>query len=147
MDIFNYNAQEIEDSEASDITIIALSDGQGREVRISPAAGFNAYSFTIPHQGDSLDIFIPLNSRDLLRQGGFAFGTPILFPFPNRTRNGHYTFNGKEYQLDINWKDGHAIHGLVADRAWQVVEIGANDGQGAFATARFVTADDPDVVR
>ena len=69
----------------------------------------------------------------------------FLIPFPNRLKDGQYTFQGKSYQLPINeTTNKHAIHGfakgenmpiqscnLEADRV-QVVCGYAYDGQHAF---------------
>lgn len=136
----------------SDFPIVVLHDEAGREARVAPAAGFNAFSFSVPHEGQSVRVFVEPPSDDVLRGGGFSFGCPILFPFPNRTRDGRYVFAGREHQLDINWKDGNAIHGLVATRPWRVLDADANREQGSritarFVTARFVTDEHPEVMR
>ncbi len=45
-----------------------------------------------------------------------------LIPWPNRIRDGYYTFNGIEYQLPINEVPRHnALHGLNDGFAWQLV--------------------------
>jgi aldose 1-epimerase len=50
-------------------------------------------------------------------------GHPILFPFPNRLRNGRFTFEGREYQLPLNDSSGpNAIHGFTPRNAWRMVE-------------------------
>lgn len=46
-----------------------------------------------------------------------AFNSSILFPFPNRIKDGTYHFGERSYQLDINdTAFNNAIHGLVHDR-------------------------------
>ena len=46
-----------------------------------------------------------------------------LLPWPNRIRDGHYTFDGMEQQLAVSEVDRHnAIHGLVAWSRWSLVE-------------------------
>lgn len=45
----------------------------------------------------------------------------VLIPFPGRIRAGHYSFEGQEYQLDKNDKEGpNAIHGFVRTKLWTV---------------------------
>lgn len=130
-----------------DFPIIHLSDEAGREVKIAPKAGFNAFSFRIPHNGEMLPVLVePKNDKEL-RKGGFNFGYPLLFPFPNRLPQGNYIFKGAHYQADVNFKDGNAIHGLVCDRPWSVVESGASPDRGAWVTATFDTRDFPEVQR
>jgi aldose 1-epimerase len=127
--------------------VITLSDRQGREVKIAASAGFNAFSFRTLHYGEPYEVFVGPESDQALRAGGFGFGCPILFPFPNRTRGGHYTFAGQDYRLDAKWKDGNAIHGLVHDRVWTVVDCGASDERGAWVTAAINTSEYSDIMR
>lgn len=50
-----------------------------------------------------------------------------LLPWPNRIRDGRYSFGGQDFQLPINEPArGNAIHGLVNHRVWQVAEAGAD---------------------
>ena len=45
-----------------------------------------------------------------------------LFPFPNRIKDGLYTFNGKEYKLAINEEARHnALHGFVYNKPFDLV--------------------------
>ena len=47
----------------------------------------------------------------------------VLAPWPNRLNHGRYSFGGETHQLPINDPAfGHAIHGLVYDREWRVVD-------------------------
>jgi aldose 1-epimerase len=46
-----------------------------------------------------------------------------LLPWPNRIRDGRYTFGGEEQQLALSEPDRHnAIHGLVRHVPWTLVE-------------------------
>jgi aldose 1-epimerase len=55
-----------------------------------------------------------------------AHGTPLV-PWPNRLRDGHYRFDGSEYQLPLTEPEKHnAIHGLLRWRAWRPVEVSAD---------------------
>jgi aldose 1-epimerase len=130
-----------------EIPVVVLNDGQGRRVRIAPSAGFNAYSFRMPRGSGEYAIFNEPKSGAELRAGGFSFGCPILFPFPNRTREGKYRFQGNDYQLDVNFKDGHAIHGLVCVLEWNLVETGADESRGAWATGTIRTDEHSEVMR
>ena len=49
-----------------------------------------------------------------------SYGFPILFP-PNRIDGGHFTYDGKEYQFDINEaKTGNSLHGFLHKQPWQI---------------------------
>jgi aldose 1-epimerase len=48
----------------------------------------------------------------------------VLYPFPNRLRDGKYTFEGKNYQFPINnAATGNAIHGLGRGKKHEVSSI------------------------
>jgi len=47
----------------------------------------------------------------------------LLMPWPNRIRDGRYSFAGQDHQLALTEPDrGHAIHGLVRWAIWSVLE-------------------------
>jgi aldose 1-epimerase len=47
----------------------------------------------------------------------------VLIPWPNRIRDGAYTFDGRRHQVPLNEPEqGNAIHGLVRWAAWTVRE-------------------------
>jgi aldose 1-epimerase len=47
-----------------------------------------------------------------------------LMPWPNRIRNGRYTFGGSEHQLSVTEVPrGNASHGLVRWALWELVEL------------------------
>src|SRR5689334_2334517 len=51
----------------------------------------------------------------------------ILAPWPNRIRDGHYTFEGTTYQLPLTEPARHnAIHGLVNWSRWHLAEQAAD---------------------
>ncbi len=51
-----------------------------------------------------------------------AWGKSILLvPYPNRLRDGKYSFEGKNYQFDLNNADtGNSIHGFLSTRPFAV---------------------------
>lgn len=50
------------------------------------------------------------------------FKSAKMAPFPNRIRDGKYSFNGQDYQLPLNdTKLGNAIHGFVFDKVFELL--------------------------
>jgi aldose 1-epimerase len=69
-------------------------------------------------------------------------GIPILFPFPNRIRDGRFTWDGRTYQLPLNDSASrNAIHGFACQRPWRVTGRGGNEEQ-AWLAAEFHGARD-----
>lgn len=57
-----------------------------------------------------------------------------LSPWPCRIRDGKYRFDGKEYRFTRLFGDGSAIHGLLADRSFAVLDEtpGGHSGEVAL---------------
>lgn len=54
-------------------------------------------------------------------------GIPILFPFPNRIKNGYFVSGGREFQLPKNdSSQQNAIHGFSTRAPWKVTAAGAS---------------------
>ena len=71
--------------------------------------------------GESIQpIFWKSGVLDLSRQKDFA-KSDILFPFPNRLKDGQYTWHAKSFQFPVNEPDrNNAIHGFIRDESFSV---------------------------
>jgi aldose 1-epimerase len=122
-------------------TTITITDAAtGTTATVAPELGFNCFSFRATVLGETveaLDVdpeFLSGKSRPT------RSGIPILFPFPNRIRQGRFTWDGREYRLPGSDSWGNAIHGFCADRPWRVVRQGPD-----FVTGQFqLSVDAPD---
>jgi aldose 1-epimerase len=55
-----------------------------------------------------------------------AFCGRVLVPWPNRVRDGRYSFDGVEHRLDVTEPErGNALHGLVLQSRWHGVRTSA----------------------
>ncbi len=119
-----------------DATIYVLDDGAGGKAEVWPALGFNCFRWQAVKDGRPLELLY--SDPGLFADGRpTRSGIPILFPFPNRIRDGRFIWAGKEYRLPLN--DGpkvNAIHGFACRRPWRVVGQGA-DASGAWLTGEF----------
>lgn len=118
----------------------------GDRAQVWPALGFNCYSWQVRHQGQVVDL---LYADPQLFDNGrpTRSGVPILFPFPNRIRQGKFSFNGMAYQLPLNDSTArNAAHGFVCRKPWRVVGSGAS-GSEAWLIGEFQpSADDPELL-
>ena len=119
-----------------DATIFVLDDGAGGRAEVWPALGFNCFRWEAVRDGRTLDLLY--TDPALFGDGRpTRSGIPILFPFPNRIRDGRFAWEGKEYQLPTNDPSGkNAIHGFACRKPWRVVEQGA-DASSAWVTGEF----------
>jgi aldose 1-epimerase len=120
-----------------DGTIVVL-EGAGGAARaeIAPGSGFNCFRWQVTTGGRTLDLLYA-DSNFLTGGKPTRSGIPILFPFPNRIRDGVFRWDGKRYQLPENGPGGkNAIHGFVCFRPWRVIASGA-DERSAWVTGEF----------
>jgi aldose 1-epimerase len=111
--------------------------GAGDRAEIWPARGFNCFHWSV--QGREL---LYADPQFLEGSSPTRSGIPILFPFPNRIRDGRFSWEGNEYQLPINDpQKKNAIHGFVCQRPWRLVDQGV-DADSAWLTGEFFSSRD-----
>jgi aldose 1-epimerase len=78
------------------------------------------------------DVVVPFD-EDVPAPAGHG---AVLAPWPNRLRDGRYTWEGEEYQVPISEPErGTALHGLAMFQRWQPVVVDdAAHREGAAAT-------------
>ncbi|NLM97392.1 MAG: aldose 1-epimerase [Halanaerobiaceae bacterium] len=92
------------------------------ELAVSPEVGGSIYSLRYKKDGEWLDIMRPTTEEALQDEDAGSFASYNLFPYSNRIENARLKFKGREYQLEVNFDDGHAIHGEAWLKPWKVVE-------------------------
>jgi aldose 1-epimerase len=104
--------------------------------RIAPGFGFNCFEFVTSVEGETVSVLDaePGFSTSDSRPSGH--GIPLLFPFPNRIRDGRYVWRGEEYELPPERvpydRTGNAIHGFCLDRPWRVIDQSRDSVTGEF---------------
>ena len=71
-----------------------------------------------------LDVLYGYNSEEEIgRELSNDFRSAKLSPFANRIKGGKYSFEGRDYQLPINFpNEGNSIHGLIYNKPFEVEE-------------------------
>ncbi|MFD0988876.1 aldose 1-epimerase [Mariniflexile jejuense] len=65
-----------------------------------------------------------------------TYASSILFPFANRIKDGIYSFEGNQYQFDVNEiGNNNALHGLVFNKTFKIKEQNATD---TFASVTLI---------
>lgn len=108
-----------------DVAALVLSEGAAR-VDLYPGAGGRIGQIAI---GDRTLLRGPEHSS----RGWGAWGSYPMLPWANRIVGGVAEFDGATISVPVNWPDGTAIHGLAAERPWQVVDAGPNHATLSFA--------------
>ena len=96
-------------------------DATGAAAWVLPSYGFNLFDLRLPLAGNVRPILVA--SPDFADHPAHPAGngTPILFPFPNRIRDGRFAFDGRTYQLPAT-NGPNAIHGFAMTAPWDVIE-------------------------
>ena len=129
-------AFRVDTSDHGGRTVYTLRDETiGSMASVLPSYGFNLFDLRLPAAGEVRRVVVAADDFADNPTSPGRNGTPILFPFPNRIRDGKYTFGGKSYEIPVGTK-GHAIHGFAIAAKWEVVEQGANADE-AFIAGRF----------
>lgn len=113
---------------------------------IVPALGNNCYAFKVADGDTWLNLIDAPPDLATLEERPTAYGNPILFPFPNRIRNGTWQFEGKTYQFDKSPEAPTTIHGLLLNQPYQV-ESHIADENRATLVCSLNSQDFPEVVR
>ncbi|MFL6207980.1 MAG: aldose 1-epimerase [Pyrinomonadaceae bacterium] len=119
----------VDTEQRAGIEVFTLRAPDGSTAEIAPALGCNCFAFKT-----DVPILEPVPFAEF-RQKPTSYGIPILFPFPNRIKDGRFTFEGRTFEVNP------PRHGFVRDKAWRVVEHGASDEAGAWLTASFDARD------
>jgi aldose 1-epimerase len=111
---------------------VAVLSGDDCQLEVWPALGFNAYRWRVgPHE------LLYADEKMFEEKRPTRSGFPILFPFPNRIRDGRFAWGGKTYQLPKNDPSGkNAIHGFACHAAWRIVDEGTNH-DSVWVTGEF----------
>ena len=101
---------------------VEIRHGSGTTAVIHTGYGFNCTSFTVATPDGPVDLIwsVPDFGPD---RPPMLSGIPVLFPFGGRLVGNTFRWQGTEYTItDGIIEGGSAIHGLVLNRPWRVLE-------------------------
>ncbi|MGL6096266.1 MAG: aldose 1-epimerase, partial [Fimbriiglobus sp.] len=118
-------------------TVFVLADAAGTvRAEVWPFAGFNCLRWQVrvgDRWGDLLYTAPDWETNPVPTRSGH----PVLFPFPNRMRDGRFAFHGTEYTFPKNDPaKANAIHGFTPRQPWPVVAVSAT-ATDAAVTGEF----------
>jgi aldose 1-epimerase len=111
------------------VEIFTLRAPDGATAEVVPAFGCNCFAFTAGQP-----VLEPVAFTEF-RQKPTSYGIPILFPFPNRIRDGRFQFQERIYEINP------PRHGFVRDKPWRALGSGADAEAGAWLTVGFDARD------
>ena len=134
----------IRNTTENDLQLVIIKDERnGTEVAILPAYGATLHALRVQQQGAVCNIIDGYKDRaELTTDMARSFKGPKLSPFPCRIPDGKYRFDNKEYQFEQLFSDGTAIHGLLYNKPFTILEEIADESAGTLSLEYFYTKDD-----
>ncbi len=120
---------EVRSENRDGVEVFVLRDRASARAEIAPALGNDCFAYDT-----ALPVLEALTFAEFVKKPT-SYGIPLLFPFPNRIRDGAFTFRGKRYEIDP------PRHGFVRDKAWRVMGTGASEKDGAWICSEIRASD------
>lgn len=104
------------------------------EIALLPGFGAMLHAFAVRQRGgDAFNVIDNYRDlTDLKKDLSCSYKGPKLSPFPCRIPEGRYTFDNKKYKFSHLFSDGTAIHGLLFNKPFTVLEEMADDTSGSL---------------
>jgi aldose 1-epimerase len=106
-----------------DLDLLQITDlTTGIQVRVLPDAGALLHEFSIPLGNRRIQVINSYKNQDDLKKNFSFYKSAKLSPFVCRISEGRYDFEGISYEFMNKFNDGSAIHGILADKPFAVLE-------------------------
>lgn len=135
---------EISRATTNDVDLVTIRNGEsGEQVCIAPAFGGNVSEIILAANEKTYSVIDGYTTgAQFMENAGFK--SAKLIPFPNRIKDGKYSFEGTSYQLPINRaKENHAIHGFFYNRPMEVERQATGEHGGAVVLSSLYGGDVP----
>lgn len=135
----------IDGGQENGLSFVRLQDtGSQTTISMIPAAGALLHAFEIPLNGVPYNIIDHYRDREGLdAELGVSFKSAKLSPFACRVRDGKYHFGRQDYQLASNFPGGMAIHGLLYNKPFSVVDEVRDDHRAAVRLRYHYKGEEP----
>lgn len=129
----------------NDLSLVRLQDkATGTIISVLPEFGALLHGFEIALQGSPFNIIDNYTGRkELLQQLDRSYKSSKLSPFACRIPGGKYTFEGQEFEISKKFMDGSAIHGLLYNKSFNVLNEFADDYNASVALRHHYKGEDP----
>ena len=127
----NFSVQKINQE---GLNIFRLVDPQSNtSAEILPAYGALLHGFTISTDSGPVNVIDHYTSKtDIESTLGTSFKSSKLSPFVCRIPEGKYEWQGESYEFANKFLDGSAIHGLLYNKPFSVIEEYCNEKQASL---------------
>ena len=129
----------------NDLDLLQITDfSTGIQVRILPGVGAILHEFSIPLGNRRIQVINNYkNLADLKKNHSTFYKSAKLSPFVCRISEGKYTFEDRSYEFRKKFNDGSAIHGVIADKPFIVLETKVEEEQASITLEHHYSKEDP----
>ena len=111
---------------------VEIRDPGGSAATVHNGFGFNCARFSVATDGEPVEVIWSEPHLSTVNAPMLS-GIPVLFPFGGRLIGTSFRWRGTEYAItDAIIEGGTAIHGLVLNRPWRVIEHSESRVVGEF---------------
>jgi aldose 1-epimerase len=127
------------------LSLVRLQDNATNTIiTILPEYGALLHGFEIPVNGEYLNVIDNYSGREHIEQDlAVSYKSSKLSPFVCRLRNGKYMIDDEQFEISKKFTDGNAIHGLLYNRPFKVVDQFADDNQANVTLKYHFKREDP----
>jgi aldose 1-epimerase len=135
----------VNQTEGNEGSLLVLRDEvAGTEARVMPDPGALLHHYSIPLNGSPFNVIDNYSGQEEAKKEiGLSYKSAKLSPFPCRIPEGKYSFNNHQYQLKNKFLDGSAIHGLLYNKPFTLIDHFA-DSNAAAAVLEYKYLKDDD---
>jgi aldose 1-epimerase len=118
----------IEHTVVNNNSFIHLKNGDSFTATIVPSVGAMLHQLKVKMNDDDFNLIDNYSTSEITPEAaGNWFKGVKLSPWPCRIPDGKYRFRKKEYAIQKMFKDGTALHGLLYDQPFQLVDESSNE--------------------
>lgn len=117
----------------NDIQLVQVTDeATGTFIQIAPAYGAMLHAFTVKHKEGWFNVIDNYTGKEAIEaELAMSYKSSKLSPFVCRIKNGQYQYEGELFEFENKFLDGTAIHGLLFNKPFVLVDEFADDEQGS----------------
>jgi aldose 1-epimerase len=135
---------KVEHSIVNNRSLVHLRNGDIFTATIIPSVGAMLHEMIVPLDGTNYNIIDSYPTVDVSGEAAADWFKGVkLSPWPCRIPDGEYRFDKKNFKLKKTYRDGTALHGLLFDQPFEVVDEFANEETAYLILRHTYQAIDP----
>jgi len=134
----------IEHTSINGQSFIHLKNDEAVSVTIVPTVGAMLHAFHVKWNEKDFNVIDSYNSTEITSDSPADWFKGVkLSPWPCRIAGGKYKFGKKEFKLSKLFRDGTALHGLLFDQPFELVDELANEEKACVFLRHAYEGSDP----